>query len=346
MLRDATAANVYLPPPAANAFDASIHTATALGARTVNKNVSHPGERFARQFRTDRHPLVLAKPPTKGGTAIARLVCSQAAHCVTRIPAQRAFVILLPNRELRHTALWIDGCPRQGGVLREGEIGVFNLRYETVANLESPFDFLYVYIPHLALENLAAEYDAPRITECVLPPGVSARDPVMTQLASCLQPELEQPDWADDVYTDHVMLALQVHFAKHYGGMRIESKPQRGLAPWQLRRAKEILSAHIVGSVSVAQLAAECRLSTCHFARSFRHSAGISPHRWLMHRRVERATELLEHSRLSITDIALSCGFADQSHLTRVFRSVHGSAPGRWRRAADPTDRQRVPSRR
>jgi AraC-like DNA-binding protein len=118
-------------------------------------------------------------------------------------------------------------------------------------------------------------------------------------------------------------------------GMHIESKlPQGGLAPWQLRRAKEILSAHIVGSISIAHLAAECGLSTCHFARSFRHSTGISPHRWLMHRRVDRATELLKQSRLSIIDIALSCGFADQSHLTRVFTSVHGSAPGRWRRAA------------
>jgi transcriptional regulator GlxA family with amidase domain len=122
--------------------------------------------------------------------------------------------------------------------------------------------------------------------------------------------------------------------ARH-SGMHIESKlPQGGLAPWQLRRAKEILSAHIVGSISIAHLAAECGLSTCHFARSFRHSTGISPHRWLMHRRVDRATELLKQSRLSIIDIALSCGFADQSHLTRVFTSVHGSAPGRWRRAA------------
>ena len=119
------------------------------------------------------------------------------------------------------------------------------------------------------------------------------------------------------------------------GHSRIESKlPQGGLAPWQLRRAKEILNANIVGYISIAHLAAECGLSTCHFARSFRHSTGISPHRWLMHRRVERATELLKQSRLSIIDIALSCGFADQSHLTRVFTSVHGSAPGRWRRAA------------
>jgi transcriptional regulator GlxA family with amidase domain len=128
-----------------------------------------------------------------------------------------------------------------------------------------------------------------------------------------------------------------------HSGMPIESKlPQGGLAPWQLRRAKEILNAHIVGSVSIAHLAAECGLSTCHFARSFRDSMGISPHRWLMHRRVERATELLRQSPLSIIDIALSCGFADQSHLTRVFRSVHGSAPGRWRRAAK-SDRPPAP---
>jgi AraC-like DNA-binding protein len=129
--------------------------------------------------------------------------------------------------------------------------------------------------------------------------------------------------------------------ARHTARRAQKSKPpQGGLAPWQLRRAKDILSAHIVGSVSIAQLAAECGLSTCHFARSFRHSTGISPHRWLMHRRVERAMGLLKQSRLPIIEIALSCGFADQSHFTRVFTSMHGSAPGRWRRAENGIERQ------
>src|SRR5438552_18460374 len=81
-----------------------------------------------------------------------------------------------------------------------------------------------------------------------------------------------------------------------------------------------------------------CRLSTIsclsdlHFARAFRNSSGVSPHRWLLKHRVDHARELLSDRALSLTDIALSCGFADQSHFTRVFTAMVGVSPGVWRR--------------
>jgi len=59
---------------------------------------------------------------------------------------------------------------------------------------------------------------------------------------------------------------------------------------------------------------------------------GLSPHRWLMKRRAERARELLFNRGLSLTEIALTCGFADQSHFTRVFTAVFGTSPEAWRR--------------
>ena len=114
------------------------------------------------------------------------------------------------------------------------------------------------------------------------------------------------------------------------------SRPVRGgLAPWQVRRAKEILSANLDGGVPLKEVARECRLSVSHFSRAFRRTMGVAPHHWLLTHRIEVAKEKLRDSRLSLSDVALACGFADQSHLTRVFTRMVGVSPGAWRRVLD-----------
>jgi AraC family transcriptional regulator len=102
-----------------------------------------------------------------------------------------------------------------------------------------------------------------------------------------------------------------------------------------VRRAKEILCANLDGSVPLKEVARECRLSVSHFSRAFRRTMGVPPHKWLLTRRIEVAKERLRDHQLSLLDVALACGFADQSHLTRVFTCMVGLSPGAWRRARD-----------
>ena len=78
---------------------------------------------------------------------------------------------------------------------------------------------------------------------------------------------------------------------------------------------------------SLLRPASVCGLSARHFARAFRQSTGLSPHRWLMQLRIERARELLAARDFSLTEIALACGFADQSHFRRVFTATTGMSP-------------------
>jgi AraC-like DNA-binding protein len=138
------------------------------------------------------------------------------------------------------------------------------------------------------------------------------------------------------LFIDHVLLAVGIHVAQTYGGMRTLPRPVRGgLAPWQERRAKEILCANLDGRVPLNEVARECRLSVSHFSRAFRRSTGAAPHNWLLTRRVDLAKEKLRDDRSSLLDVALACGFADQSHLTRVFTRMVGVSPGAWRRSLD-----------
>jgi AraC family transcriptional regulator len=79
------------------------------------------------------------------------------------------------------------------------------------------------------------------------------------------------------------------------------------------------------------ELSAIAGLSIFHFARQFKHAAGVTPHHYLVSRRVERAQKLLADTDLSLSAIAFATGFSDQSHLTRHFRQIVGMTPGQFR---------------
>ena len=112
------------------------------------------------------------------------------------------------------------------------------------------------------------------------------------------------------------------------------SRPARGgLAPWQERRAMEILRANIKRGVALKEVARECGLSVGYFSHAFRRTLGVAPHKWLTEQRVVLSKEKLRDAGLSLSDVAAECGFSDQSHLTRVFRRTVGVSPGEWRRA-------------
>jgi AraC family transcriptional regulator len=105
-----------------------------------------------------------------------------------------------------------------------------------------------------------------------------------------------------------------------------------GLAPWQIERTVRLLLADLGVELPVGELARRCGLSRSHYAKAFKVSMGTPPHRWLVGQRVRRAREMLERTDESIAEIALSCGFADQSHLTRIFHAIVGTSPAAWRR--------------
>lgn len=105
-----------------------------------------------------------------------------------------------------------------------------------------------------------------------------------------------------------------------------------GLARWQARRAITYIDTHLDSKLDVPTLARLVSFSKSHFSRAFKQSLGIPPMTYVKMRRVERARALMASTNQQLTEIALICGFADQSHLNRSFRRVIGVSPGRWRR--------------
>ena len=105
-----------------------------------------------------------------------------------------------------------------------------------------------------------------------------------------------------------------------------------GLAPWQIRLAKQQIEEELATNIRVSALAERVRLSSSHFCRAFKESIGISPHAYVIRRRIERAKAMMLETSDSLCQISFACGFSDQAHLSRLFLRRVGQSPNVWRR--------------
>ncbi|WP_181184574.1 helix-turn-helix domain-containing protein [Cupriavidus pinatubonensis] len=116
-------------------------------------------------------------------------------------------------------------------------------------------------------------------------------------------------------------------------GTRVPPRALKGgLAPFRLRRILEYIETHLGDDIAIAELAALAEVSLPHFMRAFRVSTGQAPLRFIMQRRVVRATALLLDTHVPLIKIAHDCGFADQAHMTTCFRRIASNTPARMRR--------------
>jgi AraC-like DNA-binding protein len=252
------------------------------------------------------------------------------------IQQEDAFIVALHLRDFPNRKYWEDGRLASVCDFRAGEIMLSDLKREPTVLLDKPYHTLAFYLPRAALNAIADDANAPRIGDLSYKPGAGVDDVMISSLRSTMLLALANPEQVSQLFVDHVMLAVGMHVAQTYGGMRpVSPRVRRGLAPWQVRRAKEILSAHLDGGIPLQEVARECHLSMSHFSRQFRRTTGLAPHKWLLTRRIEVAKEKLGDRRMSLSEVAAACGFADQSHLTRVFTRMVGASPGAWRRARE-----------
>lgn len=249
-------------------------------------------------------------------------------------PRIDALMVRLQLSDYRGQRYWEDGVAAPTRDIAAGEILFHDLRRGPRLVLDQPYHALHVHIPRAAFDAIAADSNAVPIGDLDYAPGAGVEDPTIADLGAAILAGLRGGGAAQNPsFVDHLILALAAHVAARYGGMAARPRVVRGgLAPWQTRRAREILAANLDGAVPLAEVARQCGLSVGHFSRSFRQSFGATPHQWLVQRRLEAAKDLIRSCRMPLSNVALSCGFADQSHLTRVFTREVGASPAAWRR--------------
>ena len=294
------------------------------------------GPSFGKKFGAKEAPFIRTRTLQNSEVAVTELRVTQPLGQLSDpIPRVDAYTICLMLYELPDNAYWEDGRQVSAISLPAGQTTIQDLKREPQAMMDKQIHSLIWYLPRSTLHAVADQANVPSISELHYKPGVGTFDKTIEHIGLTLLPALRMPERVNRLFTDYVMLAFAVHAAQTYGGMLTGSKlPKGGLAPWQEKRAKELIASNLSGATTLQDVATACGLSVSHFSRAFRKSTGLAPHAWLLEARVQSAKTMLRRRDASLPTIALSCGFADRSHFTRVFTRRVGVSPAAWRRIA------------
>ncbi|HLZ64696.1 MAG TPA: AraC family transcriptional regulator [Aliidongia sp.] len=295
------------------------------------------GQMLREKFRLDAAPALVTRALRKSKLAVTECRSDAPEHGLSgSLLAEDAYLVSLKFRDYPACESWEGGrCVAKTDV-RAGATYLYDLKRDPRYVINKPFHSIFFYLPRSAFDAIADQSHADRIGELKYQPGVGHDDAVIRHLGASMLEALKRPEEASQLFVDHVTQAVIAHVAHVYGGLRPTAKPARGgLTGRQRKRACDILEANLAGDMALKDVAAECGLSVSHFSRAFRETVGLAPHKWLLHRRIEAAKALIKAGRLSLSEVAIASGFADQSHFTRVFSTIVGVTPGVWRRCCE-----------
>src|SRR5262249_31722031 len=134
------------------------------------------------------------------------------------------------------------------------------------------------------------------------------------------------------LYAESLVNALSAHLLRHYSNVKdIFRTNTGGLSKRSLRRVIEYVESNLEHDLTLAEIAQEIDLSVHHFARAFKQTTGLTPHKFLIQRRIERAKALLANHELPLAEVSLRSGFKNQSHFTTLFRKITTTTPKAYR---------------
>lgn len=247
-------------------------------------------------------------------------------------PVSDGFIITPCLRPTRLAEVQFGGRTVASSVsVPTGGLLIYALEQSYAVEVPDPFDAVSFRITQAALDERAKQLGlAPG--RPLSEPFLARKDEVMLNLSRALLPALARPAEINSLFANHIFNAAILHLLQLPGGIRpLVPINGAGLSTHQLSVAKDLMPSEIGHDLTAAEIAGACGVSVDRFNRGFRAATGLPPHRWRLRQRVLRAMELLERTPAPISEVALSCGFADQSHLTRVFNRQIRISPGAWR---------------
>jgi len=182
------------------------------------------------------------------------------------------------------------------------------------------------------VQSILSELDRQPTAEPIIRPKF--RDSAIRQLMTLLSEEVQAGGPSGNLYSDSLTHALAIRY------LLLGERPQyqradsavSALPPYALKRVLERIEQSFQSEISLASLAKEADYSRGHVLEMFRTSMGMTPHTYLLKRRIDHARSLLKRRKITIIDVAANCGFSSQAHLTQVFRKHVGATPGDYRR--------------
>lgn len=291
------------------------------------------GHEFRNAFRMKSAPSATIKTAAQSVLELAEVRSASPILHTQALPCQDAFLVSLYLSPVKFLSTWESDDESREVNVRSGEAVIQDLRRPARLTFEHTFHSVNLHVPRNALNEAAEACQSQDIVGLDCPIDIGVYDETIINLMKILMSALRGGVEREDALVEHVGAALVAYLAQAYGGMVPHSRRQRGgLAPWQQKRIQELITARTEGGLTVGDLADECRISHRHFQRAFRQTMGTAPHVYIQKVRVEQAKLLLSQTDACLGDVGLACGFADQSHFTRVFAHLVGMTPGAWRK--------------
>jgi len=169
--------------------------------------------------------------------------------------------------------------------------------------------------------RFAGEIDETLLSE----PRLMFDDERLLTLAHLLADECMGPG-LHDLYGEGIALAL---FTQLFEVRRAAMRPGQ-LSPRRLRQAMDFIEANCLRNIRLQEVADVVGLSPSYFSSAFKASTGMAPHQWQTQARVERVKPMLLQPGATLTDVSAAGGFADQAHMTRIFKRYAGTTPAAW----------------
>jgi|GEM_PF-6986919 len=162
------------------------------------------------------------------------------------------------------------------------------------------------------------------------------QDDVLKSLSTLLYNEMQQCYYHGTTYIESLEKALISHLIQHYTNRSVSLSEARDIPASRYNRVTEYIDAHLGQKITLTELASLCHCTPHHFSRAFKRDMGVTPHRYIIRRRVRAAIGLIRSqggSGQSLSVIADLCGFTDQSHMTRHIKQETGATPLEIRRS-------------
>ncbi len=192
-------------------------------------------------------------------------------------------------------------------------------------------EFTHFYLEPTFVSHVAHETIDPDRVEILFEPKAS--DSLIYQICLALKADLNVDGRGTGFYGDSMATTLSAHLLRHYSTRKYKLREyEDGLPKQKLQQAFDYINEHLGEDLSLTAIATELDMSQYYFCRLFKQSTGMTPHRYLIQQRVERAKLLLRRKELTIAHVAMECGFANPSHFAKHFRQYTGVTPKEFRR--------------
>ncbi|MBL8475441.1 MAG: helix-turn-helix transcriptional regulator [Methyloversatilis sp.] len=193
-------------------------------------------------------------------------------------------------------------------------------------------DVSHVYLSNTLMDRVASEVTERSVAEVRLRDVLCAKDPTLVAITDAITSEAKQNGMGGPLYVEALGTQLAVHLLRNYADVRFRSSNDPGrLSSAQLRRVLDLIESRLHEALTLEDMAEAAGLGVCTFSRRFRETQGRAPHAFVIDQRVKRARELLTIGDLAVKEIAASCGFSDQAHMTRVLHARLGLTPAKLR---------------